>query len=591
MLLGLYICTIRARVSILQLGSRARFSSLSIFFSLSLLPTSWSPALLSTVTAGHNSPGRRPSRTLCRGRLLLSVPGWPPTTQDTCPAAISISPLSPGSYLLAADHSLPQVGPLLCRGRLPPTASRPLCRGCLLLSVLGWPPTTHGPCPACLDRCRPAAIWISPPSPGSFLLAADLPLPQAGPLLYCGRPPLTASRPSRPPSSPPVPAPLARRLRFPRRLLLRPWRLSLMAPPPPSPTMGDAHTPPHLGMHACCPTALPPSSSRPAPPTSTAPARPLVRAQHQWRHLLQLFLQAWQLSTPPSLVWAWTPMSLLLCVLSSSIPSLSCLLLSLVSIMRQARFTSPWAACLSPVCGPPASPRPQPLWLPVSQRRGHPQQRRNHTPDVLSPAPLVACSFSAAASLTSPAVPSTSLPPFPCPVCVLLDGQLVQGTFVSFDWALNPILRDCVEIHPQADRHVPGLLVFPRAVIASLVVETLLSPSPPTSLVGAPPLALSSHHVPSPPPSPTNWVVDSGASFHTTPTTSSLFHYHPPHPSHPSSIVVANDSTLPGTSVGASVLPGPFYLNNVLVAPHLTHPLLSVRRFTSDASLVTTTIL
>lgn len=258
MLLGLYICTIRARVSILQLGSRARFSSLSIFFSLSLLPTSWSPALLSIVTAGHNSPGRRPSRTLCRGRLLLSVPGWPPTTQDTCPAAISISPLSPGSYLLAADHSLPQVGPLLCRGRLPPTASRPLCRGCLLLSVLGWPPTTHGPCPACLDRCRPAAIWISPPSPGSFLLAADLPLPQAGPLLYCGRPPLTASRPSRPPSSPPVPAPLARRLRFPRRLLLRPWRLSLMAPPPP------------FSNHGRCPHASPPRHAR-LLPHCTAP--------------------------------------------------------------------------------------------------------------------------------------------------------------------------------------------------------------------------------------------------------------------------------------------------------------------------------
>jgi hypothetical protein len=54
--------------------------------------------------------------------------------------------------------------------------------------------------------------------------------------------------------------------------------------------------------------------------------------------------------------------------------------------------------------------------------------------------------------------------------------------------------------------------------------------------------------------------------------------------SHPSSIVVGNGSTLPVTSVGASVLRGPFYLNDVLVAPHITHNLLSVRRFTTDNS-------
>jgi hypothetical protein len=39
-----------------------------------------------------------------------------------------------------------------------------------------------------------------------------------------------------------------------------------------------------------------------------------------------------------------------------------------------------------------------------------------------------------------------------------------------------------------------------------------------------------------------------------------------------------NGSTLLVTSVGASVLPGPFYLNDVLVAPHITHNLLSVHR-------------
>jgi small nuclear ribonucleoprotein (snRNP)-like protein len=181
-------------------------------------------------------------------------------------------------------------------------------------------------------------------------------------------------------------------------------------------------------------------------------------------------------------------------------------------------------------------------------------------------------------SLPSPVVPVTVH-------ALLHNGQLIRGMFVSFDPVWNPILRDCVEIHPQAGRHVPGPLVFPCAAIASLAVEPVSSPSLPSASIGAPSLALSAHTVPSPPPPPpltTDWVVDSGASFHTTPTTSSLLHSHPPHPSHPSSIVVGNGSTLPVTSVGASVLPGPFRLNDVLVAPGLTHPLLSVRRFTSD---------
>jgi small nuclear ribonucleoprotein (snRNP)-like protein len=168
---------------------------------------------------------------------------------------------------------------------------------------------------------------------------------------------------------------------------------------------------------------------------------------------------------------------------------------------------------------------------------------------------------------------------------LLHNGQLIRGMFVSFDPVWNPILQDCVEIHPQAGRHVPRPLVFPCAAIASLAVEPVSSPSLPSASIGAPSLALSAHTLPSPPPPPpptTDWVVDFGASFHTTPTTSSLFHSHPPHPSHPSSIVVGNGSTLPVTSVGASVLLGPFCLNDVLVAPGLTHPLLLVRRFTSD---------
>jgi hypothetical protein len=60
--------------------------------------------------------------------------------------------------------------------------------------------------------------------------------------------------------------------------------------------------------------------------------------------------------------------------------------------------------------------------------------------------------------------------------------------------------------------------------------------------------------------------------------------FHPLHPSHPSSIVVGNGFTLPVTSVGASVLPGPFYFNDILIARHITHNLLFVRRFTTDYS-------
>jgi hypothetical protein len=59
---------------------------------------------------------------------------------------------------------------------------------------------------------------------------------------------------------------------------------------------------------------------------------------------------------------------------------------------------------------------------------------------------------------------------------------------------------------------------------------------------------------------------------------------HPPPPTHPSSIVFGNGSTLSITSIGASVLPGPFYLNDILVAPHITHNLLFIRRFTTDNS-------
>jgi hypothetical protein len=52
----------------------------------------------------------------------------------------------------------------------------------------------------------------------------------------------------------------------------------------------------------------------------------------------------------------------------------------------------------------------------------------------------------------------------------------------------------------------------------------------------------------------------------------------------PSSIIVSNGSVLPVTSVGDSVLPGLFYLNDVLLAPDLVQSLLYIHRFTTDNS-------
>jgi small nuclear ribonucleoprotein (snRNP)-like protein len=102
-------------------------------------------------------------------------------------------------------------------------------------------------------------------------------------------------------------------------------------------------------------------------------------------------------------------------------------------------------------------------------------------------------------SFTSPAALVT--------VCALLhDGQLIRGMFVSFDPAWNPILQDCVELHPQVGRHVPGSLVFPRSVIASLAVEPVSSPPFLVPLSGQllwlSPLTpyLRRRHLPLPPP-------------------------------------------------------------------------------------------
>jgi hypothetical protein len=67
-----------------------------------------------------------------------------------------------------------------------------------------------------------------------------------------------------------------------------------------------------------------------------------------------------------------------------------------------------------------------------------------------------------------------------------------------------------------------------------------------------------------------------------TPDSSNISLFRPPCSSYPSSLDIGNGSTLPIVACGHSVLLGPFYLNNVLVAPSIIKNLLFVRQFTTD---------
>ena len=75
-------------------------------------------------------------------------------------------------------------------------------------------------------------------------------------------------------------------------------------------------------------------------------------------------------------------------------------------------------------------------------------------------------------------------------------------------------------------------------------------------------------------------MIDSGASSHITANPGMVTAT--PFSSFPSSIVVGNGATLPVIGTGYSVLPGPFRLDNVLIAPDIIRNLLSVRKFTTD---------
>jgi hypothetical protein len=76
--------------------------------------------------------------------------------------------------------------------------------------------------------------------------------------------------------------------------------------------------------------------------------------------------------------------------------------------------------------------------------------------------------------------------------------------------------------------------------------------------------------------------VDSGATHHTTSSVDNISTLFPLASSNPSSIVVGNDSSLPITSIGDSVLLRLFYLNNILLAPDMVQSLLSAHHFTTD---------
>jgi len=80
-----------------------------------------------------------------------------------------------------------------------------------------------------------------------------------------------------------------------------------------------------------------------------------------------------------------------------------------------------------------------------------------------------------------------------------------------------------------------------------------------------------------PPTSSSDWVIDSGASSHITANPGMVTVS--PCSSFPSSIVVGNGATLLVIGTSYAVLPGPFRLDNVFVAPDIIKNLLSVRKF------------
>jgi hypothetical protein len=78
------------------------------------------------------------------------------------------------------------------------------------------------------------------------------------------------------------------------------------------------------------------------------------------------------------------------------------------------------------------------------------------------------------------------------------------------------------------------------------------------------------------------WVTNSGASNDTTPDPGNISLFQPPNPIVTSSIIVVNESILPVSLVGNTVLPSLFYLNNVLVISDIIKNFLSIHQFTTN---------
>lgn len=77
------------------------------------------------------------------------------------------------------------------------------------------------------------------------------------------------------------------------------------------------------------------------------------------------------------------------------------------------------------------------------------------------------------------APPSLAVPMPPYPMHVSIHaGQHLQGTFMTFDPLMNPVLCDCIELHPQVGCHTTRPLVFPSATIASRMIKASSPPSP-----------------------------------------------------------------------------------------------------------------
>jgi uncharacterized membrane protein YgcG len=139
----------------------------------------------------------------------------------------------------------------------------------------------------------------------------------------------------------------------------------------------------------------------------------------------------------------------------------------------------------------------------------------------------------------------------------------------------------------------PGFTSPPGFAFASLSPWTspaasswpTLQSAPLSGLVGWDAAALAAFQTPTlTPPMGPEWIVDTGATYHTTSDPGILTSVRPPSSSLPSSIMVANGSCLPVTSVGAAGSPGSFRIPDVLVAPSLVHNLPSIRCFTTDNS-------